>query len=834
MNDRINALGASTLAALLVVALLVTAGLTGCGSDSGSISPPATPTVAVGDSGTPNPEATSSPLLMVFDMPDSRTLAYSPDGTQIAIGSGNTIWLYTAELEQVRALKGHTKPVRSVAWSPDGTQIASGALDNTVRVWDVDSGSAVHTLSGHTNWVLSVAWSPDGSTIASGGADDSVRLWDAEDGDPLTVLGVTRVDSVTFQFQDQTILDTLRELAYASEIVAAVEAEPYRLVQQTLDDSYTITITFDDQDFVDTLLALDHDPPHIEITVDDGELSETLAALDQEQIITLITMLNDPEVAAAIDELEAAEATITAINERPDADLLRTIRQLQRQEFMIVIEQTGGEATTISPGDEDFIATIQDLAGQDVTLSVELQNQQAILDALQDPEFVAALNQLDEASAIVSAFNERPDADMIRLVRQLQPLDYAITFNTGDEAFDAALAALDQPARFHLFHALQDDALLTTLTRLDEASYTITDIDRHNTGAITQAIDAAPADLAYSLALQVDDSALAEAIAALEPADLRHVIDLLEDPIFRYKLGHYADALDTIETINARDDVALITLIQGLGSAKTFEVIFSSPQGSDEVRVTRKLAVEDLIITVTPDTEDAILDLSALDDDAIADRFRAMSAADLAERPYTITPELDSAALEMIMPQLADIFTVSVQRENNAHIAGVTAVMWSPDSATLASASSDNTVKVWDPASGQILATFEAHDDSITTAAWAPSAPVFATASWDNSVILWDTSAGADSIDEAGTLKGFDKRVNVLAWSPDAATLATGMRDGVITVWDADTGDELGTAQHLPEVVALAWSPDGTRLISSGDDGAVRLWDAAAMVGSSE
>ncbi len=821
------------LAGLLLGALA----LTGCGSENNSISPPVTPTVPVDSGGTPLAEASPTPLLMVFDMPDSRALAYSPDGTQIAVGGGSTIWLYTADLQQVRALKGHTAPVHSVAWSPDGTQIASGALDNTVHVWDAATGTAVHTLTGHTNWVLSVAWSPDGSRIASGGADDMARLWDAASGDLVTVLGVTRVTSVMLQFQNQDILNAIDDLAYADAIIAKVEAEPHDLVQQILDQGYTITFTFDDQAFVDTLLKLDRDPPRLGIAVGDSALSDELAALDQQQMVSLITKLDDPDIAAVIDELNAAEATITTINERPDADLLRTIRQLQRQDFVIVIQQADGETTTVNPADANFVATIQDFEGQDVTLSVELQDQQAIFDALQNPDFVAALNQLEEASNAITTINERPDVTLIRLVRQLQPLDYTITFATGDEKFDAALAALDRREKFDLVLTLQDPALMAILTQLASVDYTISRLKDLSPAAVIQALHAAPAiqepdTLDYAVAINVEDSALSAEIGALTLADLEHVVGLLENNIFRYQLSQYASAQATIATINARDDAALIAVVRSLGGPKSTSVIFSSPQGSDEVKVNRKLLVEDYVITVTPTAEDTIEALSVLDDATIADQFRTMDAAQLNGGTYTLTPELDADALALIVPRLADMFAITVQRENNAQTGGVTAVTWSPDSTILASASSDNTVKLWNPSSGQILATLDAHKDSVTSAAWSPDAALFATGSWDNTVIVWDASGGPEDVKAAITIKGFEKRVNALAWSPDGAYLATGDRAGTIQVWDAATGDELAAVQHHPEVIALAWSPDGSRLISSGGDGTVRLWDVALLVGS--
>jgi WD40 repeat protein len=69
-------------------------------------------------------------------------------------------------------LSGHNDWVQSVAFSPGGHRIVSGSCDQTIRVWDAQTGEmVVGPLEGHSGYVLFVAFSPDGHRIVSGSGD---------------------------------------------------------------------------------------------------------------------------------------------------------------------------------------------------------------------------------------------------------------------------------------------------------------------------------------------------------------------------------------------------------------------------------------------------------------------------------------------------------------------------------------------------------------------------------------------------------------------------------------------------------------------------------------
>lgn len=80
-------------------------------------------------------------------------------------------------------LTGHTSFVSSVAISPDSKRIVSGAFDNTIRIWDMETGKHIgEPLTGHEGDIIvgvsSVAISPDGKRIVSGSSDCTIRIWE--------------------------------------------------------------------------------------------------------------------------------------------------------------------------------------------------------------------------------------------------------------------------------------------------------------------------------------------------------------------------------------------------------------------------------------------------------------------------------------------------------------------------------------------------------------------------------------------------------------------------------------------------------------------------------
>ncbi|KAJ5642311.1 hypothetical protein N7490_006311 [Penicillium lividum] len=158
------------------------------------------------------------------------------------------------------------------------------------------------------------------------------------------------------------------------------------------------------------------------------------------------------------------------------------------------------------------------------------------------------------------------------------------------------------------------------------------------------------------------------------------------------------------------------------------------------------------------------------------------------------------------------------------HGDNVNSIAWSPDGSRLASASYDDTARIWDPATGQCISTLEGHSGLAMSITWSPDGSRLASASYDDTARIWDPATG----ESISTLKGHSGLVMSIAWSPDGSRLASASIDNTARIWDPATGQCISTLErHSSSVMSIAWSPDGSRLASASDDFTARISDPA-------
>lgn len=129
------------------------------------------------------------------------------------------------------------------------------------------------------------------------------------------------------------------------------------------------------------------------------------------------------------------------------------------------------------------------------------------------------------------------------------------------------------------------------------------------------------------------------------------------------------------------------------------------------------------------------------------------------------------------------------------------------------------------------IASFEASEKSITKVQVSPDGSTLATASADGTVSLWDTA----TLSAKGILKGHTNSVFGLGFSPDGRMIVTTSRDNSIRLWDVEAAKEIGVlGDHPVTPYSAGFAPDGRKVVSvgwrshpetKGPVGLIRVWD---------
>ena len=157
-------------------------------------------------------------------------------------------------------------------------------------------------------------------------------------------------------------------------------------------------------------------------------------------------------------------------------------------------------------------------------------------------------------------------------------------------------------------------------------------------------------------------------------------------------------------------------------------------------------------------------------------------------------------------------------RTLTGHRGAVTDVAFNGDGTTIASASEDGFIGIWEAESGRNLRMLQ-NDGPATALAYSGRSKVLAVGGDNGLVRVWDIEAGR----ALATWRGHTSRVRSLSFSPDEQLAASGSSDGTILLWDARSGKLLKSARDTDQVWSVAFSRDGQSVLTSGADGLLKL-----------
>jgi WD40 repeat protein len=158
-----------------------------------------------------------------------------------------------------------------------------------------------------------------------------------------------------------------------------------------------------------------------------------------------------------------------------------------------------------------------------------------------------------------------------------------------------------------------------------------------------------------------------------------------------------------------------------------------------------------------------------------------------------------------------------------AHGNKVTAISFSKNGQTLATAGNDGLARIWTVTGNKQGEIKHPQIKKMLGVSLSPDGKFVATASDDNRARIWTVNG-----QEVRRLEGHQGWVIVVNFSPDGKSVATGSDDGNVKLWNSKTGQQIQDFRgHRGVVLTASFSPDGKRLVSAGRDGFVRLWNLA-------
>jgi WD40 repeat protein len=157
------------------------------------------------------------------------------------------------------------------------------------------------------------------------------------------------------------------------------------------------------------------------------------------------------------------------------------------------------------------------------------------------------------------------------------------------------------------------------------------------------------------------------------------------------------------------------------------------------------------------------------------------------------------------------------------HHAGLEAVAFSPDGKTLATTADDETIRLWEAATGRELRVLAGQEGYVYSLALSPDGKTLAAGDLDSRIRVLSVATGT-------VLHEFERHegsIRAIRFSPDGRTLASGAA-GVVQLWDVATARELRRVTGGKTWIHhLAFTPDGAKLAAPGWDETVLLWETA-------
>ena len=169
-----------------------------------------------------------------------------------------------------------------------------------------------------------------------------------------------------------------------------------------------------------------------------------------------------------------------------------------------------------------------------------------------------------------------------------------------------------------------------------------------------------------------------------------------------------------------------------------------------------------------------------------------------------------------------DVATGNATHTYVGHSNWINSVAFSPDGINVASGSNDNTARIWEVESNQEMHTLEEHIDAVESVAFSSPDGKYLVTGDRNTACIWDVDIG--TVEKK--LEGHTDFINSVAFSPDEKYVVSGSEDKTVRIWNVVSGQEMHILKgHRNAVRSVGVSPDGKCVVSGSFDKTIRIWD---------
>jgi WD40 repeat protein len=746
------------------------------------------------------------------------------------------------------SLEGHVGSVRSVAVTPDGRQIVSGALDNTVKVWELDTGRLVRSLEGHTDWVRSVAITPDGRQVVSGANDQTIRVWDLDTG------------------------RLVRSLKGHTAAVTSVAITPdgRQVVSGALDNTVKVW-KLDTGRLVRSLEG--HTGPvwSVAVTPDckaspegRGEGGQQVISGSHDQTIKVWEL----DTGRLVRSLEGHTGPVWSVAVTPDS--------------VASPEGSGGGSCQVVSGSHDQTIKVWDLGSGRLVRSLEghtgsVWSVVVTPDRAASPEGSGGSGRQVVSGALDNTIKVW-ELDTGRLIRSLEghagpiwsvavtPDRAASPEGSGGGGYQVVSGAEDQVIKVwelssgRLVHSLAGHtgpvwsvAVTPDGRQVVSGSHDQTiKVWELDTGRLVRSLKGHTAAIT-SVAIIPDRGR--EASPEGSGGSGRQVV---------------SGALDKTVKVWELDTGRLVCSLEGhTGPVRSVAVTpdcGASPEGSggsgrqvvsgaadntvkvwelSSGRLIRSLEGHTAAVTSVAITSNGRQVVSGAEDQTVkvwelgtGRLVRSLEGHTGPVWSVAVTPDgaaspegsegsnrqIVSGANDQTV-KVWELDTGRLVRSLAGHAGSVRSVAVTPDGHQVVSGAGDRTVKTWELGSGRTARSLEGHTDWVWSVVVTPDGRQVISGAGDKTVKVWELGSGQ----LVRSLEGHTDWVRSVTVTPDGRQIVSGASDGTIKVWELDTGRLVRSLEgHAGSVRSVVVTPDGRQIVSGAEDQGVKVWELAS------